>query len=189
MTTRRPHTPFRRLFVVGVLIMVVGIGVLGASVAHTSAQQDRSSQVIASLLADLDAAIPDDGGKPGVAASLPVLNSEGVNVAGRLRVADIALDVPVAALGSDVQLTPSLVDGREGELVVRGCAYQGAIERITDVPHGSSVTFTQMDGVVRRYVAADAGELRGEFNDYFDLLVYYQDAFGTKHWLGCVEAP
>lgn len=184
----RSHTAFRRLIVAGVAVLALGAAVFGASAANAAAQQGRSSQVVASVLDGLDAAVPVDGEAPADAASLPALNREGVDVVGRLQAESVSLDVPVAALGGDARLTPALANGREDELVVQGYAYQGQIGRIAEVPRGAAVTFTQMDGAVRRYVAVDTGELRGEFNDTFDLLVYYQDELGTKHWMGCVEA-
>lgn len=185
MTASCEHTRFRRLLVLGALVMAAGCIAVGYSAADAATQQERSGQLISSLREQLDATVPDDSGESANAADLSALNLEGVDVVGRLQAPGISLDVPVAAKNGDIRLTPALVDGRDGELLVQGSSYQDAIGAIGQLKQGAAVTFTQVDGTVRRYEVADTGELQGEFNDNFDLLVYYQDEFGTKHWAGC----
>lgn len=188
MRAAREHMRPQRLAAVGAAVLIAGCGLLGWSTADASAAQDQSADVCASLLTQLDASIPASPEDEAGIDSLPVLNAQGIDVAGRLQADDGTLDVPVAAEGSDTRLTPALDEGRTGELVVEGRPYQSGLGSIDSMKRGSTVTFTQMDGTVRTYRVADTGTLQGEFNDNFDLLMYYCDAYGTKHWAGCASA-
>ena len=182
------HTQPKRLAAVGIVVLIAGCGLLGWSTADASAAQDRSATVCAALLAQLDSSIPASPEDEAGIDSLPVLNTQGIDVAGRLQSAGGTLDVSVAAKGADARITPALNEGRTGELVVEGRSYQGGLGSIDSMKQGSSLTFTQMDGTVRTYRVADTGTLQGEFNDNFDLLVYYRDTCGAKHWAGCESA-
>ncbi len=182
------HTQPKRLAAVGIVILIAGCGLLGWSTADASAAQDRSATVCAALLTQLDSSIPASPEDEAGIDSLPVLNTQGIDVAGRLQSADGTLDVPVAAKGADARIAPVLNEGRTGELVAEGRSYQGGLGSIDSMKQGSSLTFTQMDGTVRTYRVADTGTLQGEFNDNFDLLVYYRDTCGAKHWAGCESA-
>lgn len=118
---------------------------------------------------------------------LPVLQVNGVDVVGRLHVDGIGLDLPVAAKGGDTSVVPGVVDARDGELAIEGGRYMsaGAMGAITSLAGGTKVTFTQVNGQTTTYSVVGAGVTGEQFNDNFDLLVYYQDAFGQKGWVGC----
>lgn len=110
----------------------------------------------------------------------------------RLQVATIGLDVPVAAEGGDAALVPTRVaraDGDEGKVLVAGSTYQGdgAWERIGELAGGEHVTLTGMTGASQEYVVVSAGRTKADFDDDFDLLMYYEDELGNKTWAGCTK--
>ncbi len=187
----------RRLLHAGIAFLAAAALVAGAGLAHLEARKGESARLCADILSTLDAtALAGDGETEDAGAfdtaALPVLQTEGVDVAGQLEVQGIGMRIPVAAEGADSSLVPTIVEAREGELAICGRAYeQGegtALSSITEVPMGSDVVFRQTDGTTTTYKAVAAGVTDKEFNDNFDLLLYSQDAFGQKSWMGCMKA-
>ena len=186
----------RRLLHAGIAFLAAAALVAGAGLAHLEARKGESARLCADILSTLDeAALSGDGETEGGTFdpdALPVLQISGVDVAGQLEVQGIGMRIPVAARGADSSLVPTIADAREGELAVCGCAYeQGegtALSSITEVPMGSDVVFRQTDGTTTTYKVVAAGVTDKEFNDNFDLLLYSQDAFGQKSWVGCMKA-
>ena len=50
---------------------------------------------------------------------------------------------------------------------------------------GESVIFQTVDGVRIEYTVADTGVTQEEFSDSYDLLLYFEDMTGARHWAGC----
>lgn len=176
----------RVLVSAGVVLAVAGALMWAHGQAAASQLQQRSTQTCAQVAQQLDQVVPAGGGAGSVSPSqLAVLQVDGVDVVGRLRASAIGLDLPVASLGSDYDVVPALQQGRQDQLVVRGCSYQGAMGQLESLAAGNKVTFTQVDGAVSRYQVVSAGVTNQEFNDDYDLLIYWADEFGSKRWVGC----
>ncbi|MGN0055996.1 MAG: hypothetical protein ACI360_06160 [Atopobiaceae bacterium] len=183
---RRRRRRSRVLVSAGVVLAVAGALMWAHGQAAAGELQQRSAQTCAQVAQQLDQMVPAGGGAGSVSPSqLAVLQVDGVDVVGRLRASAIGLDLPVAALGSDYDVVPALQQGHQGQLVVHGCSYQGAMGQLGSLAAGSEVTFTQVDGAVGRYQVVSAGVTNQEFNDDYDLLVYWADEFGSKRWVGC----
>lgn len=183
---RRRRRRSRVLVSAGVVLAVTGVLMWAHGQAVASQLQQQSAQTCAQVTQQLDQVVPAGGGAGSVSPSqLAVLQVDGVDVVGRLRASAIGLDLPVSALGSDYDVVPALQQGRQDQLVVRGCSYQGAMGQLGSLAAGSEVTFTQVDGAVGRYQVVSAGVTNQEFNDDYDLLIYWADEFGSKRWVGC----
>nr|WP_314639241.1 hypothetical protein [uncultured Olsenella sp.] len=165
--------------------------VLAASFMARQAGARKSAELCSGILSELEK--PGGGDASGTVTGkdqdheLPARELLGMDVIGRLSARAVGLDVPVGAVGSDASLVPCQVGSRDGELVVCGSSYQGGIGRIGGLGDGDAVTFTGVDGLVRTYEVASSGTTKSDFDDDFDLLVYYEGAFGERHWVGCSE--
>ncbi|GEM_PF-1356441 len=187
----------RHLLHAGIAILAAAALVACAGFVHQEARKDESARLCSDILSMLDeTAFSSDGGGESADSidpeALPVLQVAGMDVAGELEVQGIGMRIPVAAEGSDVSLVPTVVEAREGELAICGRAYEPGegsnLSGITQVPMGSNVVFRQTDGTTANYQVVAAGVTDKEFNDNFDLLLYSQDAFGQKSWMGCMKA-
>ncbi|MGN0071870.1 MAG: hypothetical protein ACI361_08565 [Atopobiaceae bacterium] len=169
------------------LVAAAIIGVKGF--IEGKARQSESAELISRIMQDLDeTSIPASGGEAQtVPSELPVLELEGTDIAGRLEISSIGLDVPVAADSSAAGLLPYLSAERTSSLAIQGESYQGdgAFGRIDTLTAGTTVSFREMDGTTARFLVMGSGTLADEFNDSYDLIIYWKDAFGTKHWAGC----
>lgn len=183
---RRRRRRSRVLVCAGVALAVAGALMWAHGQATASELQQQSAQTCQQVTQQLDQVVPSSGGAGSVNPSqLAVLQVDGVDVVGRLQASAIGLDLPVAALGSDFDVVPAVQQGRQDQLVVRGCSYQGAMGQLESLAAGNKVTFTQVDGAVSRYQVVSAGVTNQEFNDDYDLLIYWADEFGSKRWVGC----
>jgi len=187
----------RTLVTAGVVLVAAAIVLIGVRAYQAAQAKDRSAQLCRSLTAKLDQVVgeaAEQDTSPALnAAHMPVLQLEGVDVIARLQIETLGLDVPVAAEGSDAALTPARVmrpDGDESKLEVAGATYQdeGAWGRIGDLTGGETVALTSVTGARQEYVVVSAGRTSAEFDDNFDLLVYYADGFGEKTWVGCTKS-
>lgn len=178
----------------GVVLLVIAGAVLSASFAIRQAKVRQSERLCAAILSDLNGIGVGDGASAGAPSRdadverLPALNVEGVDVVGRLQVSRIGLDIPIAAVGNDASLIPRQVSGRNGELIVCGSSYQGSFGRIDELSDGDEVTFTQVNGLKKAFEVTGVGHMKSGFDDDYALLIYYEDALGEKHWVGCSEA-
>ncbi len=186
-------TSGRAFVVVGVALVAAAVAVFAWQAAGVRAAEGRSGELCSQILGELDERVPVTAAAAGLdVAALPVLELRGVDVVARLQVATIGLDVPVAAEGSDAALVPTRVaraDGDEGKVLVAGSTYQGdgAWERIGELAGGEHVTLTGMTGASQEYVVVSAGRTKADFDDDFDLLMYYEDELGNKTWAGCTK--
>jgi hypothetical protein len=172
---------------VGLALVAAGLLAWGRGVAQASQDEARGTAFCSRALARLDRVVPASGGTVAAsAAELPVLQVDGVDVAGRLVAATSGLDAPVAALGSATKLAPALEDGRAGELVVRFRPWQTSA--IQALRKGEELCFVQVDGASGTYSVVDAGTTGSKFDDHFDLLLYVEGSFGSKRWVGCSQS-
>lgn len=178
---------------VGLVLLAAALVVVGVSLATRGERARRSAELCTSLLGRFETLMPaGSAGDPADATEepgrLPALDVDGIDVVGRMSAAGIGLDVPVASAGADAVLVPCLVEGTGSELVVCGSSYQGAFGRIDELASGDELVFVQANGLERRYAAASTGRTRSDFNDDYDLLLYYEDLVGQRHWVGCFES-
>lgn len=186
----------RHLLHAGIAFLVAAALVACAGFVHLEARKGESARLCSDILSTLDEAAPLGDGETADGAfdldALPVLQVSGVDVAGQLEVQGIGLRIPVAAKGADSSLVPTIVDAREGELAICGRAYEPgegtSLSSIAQIPMGSDVVFRQTDGTGATYKVVAAGVTDKDFNDNFDLLLYSQDEFGQKSWVGCMKA-
>lgn len=172
---------------IALLVAALAIGIKGWMDGRT--RQSESSEVASSVLSKLDeVGTPASGGESTIVpANLPVLELEDTDIAGRLQISSIALDLPVAASKDAAGLLPYLSSERSSSLAIKGESYEGegAFGKIDSLAAGAVVTFTEMDGKCARFRVMGSGTTSEEFNDSYDLIMYWTDAFGTKHWAGC----
>ncbi|MEE8677652.1 MAG: hypothetical protein SOH63_04300 [Olsenella sp.] len=187
----------RHLLHVGIAFLAAAALVACAGFVQLEARKSESARLCSGILSTLDVtALAGEGETEDAGAfdpaALPVLQVEGVDVAGQLEVQGIGMRIPVAARGADSSLVPTIVEAREGELAICGRAYEPGegttLSSIESVPMGSDAVFKQVDGTTTTYKVVAAGVTDKEFNDNFDLLLYSQDAFGQKSWVGCMKA-
>lgn len=172
---------------VGLALVAAGLLTWGRGVAQASQAEARGTAFCSHALARLDRVVPKSGGTvANGAANLPVLQVDGVDVAGRLVAARAGLDVPVAALGTSTDLAPAFEDGRAGELLVRCLPWQASAIRA--LRKGEELQFVQVDGARRTYSVVDAGTTDSKFDDHFDLLLYVEGSFGSRQWVGCSQS-
>lgn len=184
------------LICVGIAV-IAAAGVIYANGPAGMSSEDRSAELVEKINGDLGQVVPSSGsGEYGQVsgqvdlADLPQVELEGINIIGQLRCETIGLDVPVAADGEDPAFVPTreiATDADAERMVIRGSAYQGsgAFGSVEGLMAGSWVTLQLVDGTTVSYVVVSQGVLSGEFNDDYDLLVYYEDTVGQKHWAGC----
>lgn len=186
----RGRTPRWRLaLLAGLALLACGLLVCAHGVAQAATERSEGTVACEAILGSLDQLVPASGeSAEDDPASLPVLQLRGVDVVGRLTAKGISLDLPVAALGTDSATVPCLEQGNGNELVVRCQPWHQGASALGSLAKGDEVTFTQVDGATRTYRVADSGETSQEFNDHFDLLVYYEGQFGSKHWVGCSQS-
>lgn len=193
MSAARAHrAPGRAFVVAGVALVAAAVLAYVVQAQSVASAQAKSEDVLPVLMGELDQQVPATGAAALDVAALPVLQLEGVDVVARLSVPAIGLDVPVAAEGGDAAVTPVRVaraDGDEGKLLVVGSTYQGdgAWERIGQLVGGESVALTGMTGASQEYVVVSAGRTKADFDDDFDLLMYFEDELGSKTWAGCTK--
>ena len=172
---------------VGLALVATGLLAWGHGVAQASQEEARGKAFCSRALARLERVTSASGGEVAAGvADLPVLQVDGVDVAGRLVAAGAGLDTPVAAAGSATGLAPSLEEGRAGELVVRCRPWQTSA--IQALRKGEELRFVQVDGAGRTYSVVDAGTTSSKFDDHFDLLLYVEGSFGSKRWVGCSQS-
>lgn len=172
---------------VGFALVAAGLLTWGRGVAQASQAEARGTAFCSHALARLDRVVPKSSGTlANGAANLPVLQVEGVDVAGRLVAAKAGLDTPVAALGTSTDLAPVLEDGRAGELLVRCLPWQASAIRA--LRKGEELQFVQVDGARRTYSVVDSGTTDSKFDDHFDLLLYVKGSFGSRQWVGCSQS-
>ncbi|MGN0286817.1 MAG: hypothetical protein ACI4B6_04035 [Atopobiaceae bacterium] len=183
---RRRRRRSRVLVSAGVVLAVAGALMWAHGQAVAGELRQQSAQTCAQVTQQLDQVAPASGGAVSVNPSqLAVLQVEGIDVVGRLQASAIGLDLPVAALGSSFDVVPALEQGRQGQLVVHGCSYQGAMSQLDGLAAGTEVTFTQVDGATSRYQVVSGGVTSQEFDNDYDLLIYWADELGSKRWVGC----
>lgn len=174
---------------VGAALVACGLLVWWQGTQRAAAQESEGSALCQAVLADLDAAVPASGpAAEDDPAALPVVQLEGVDVAGRITCRDASLDLPVAALGEEAGLLPVLEEGNGDELVVRVPVWLWRKEALGALAMGDSLVFVQVNGSRGSFSVEDTGVTNASFNDNFDLLVYTEGAFGEKTWVGCSQS-
>lgn len=180
---------WRLALVAGAVLVACGLAVWWQGAQRASAQASEGRALCRALLADLDATVPASG--PAAErdpASLPVAELEGVQVAGRISGTGVPLDLPVAALGEDAGLVPALEGDAGGRLVVRVPAWLADEAGLDALAPGDRLAFVQVNGARRSFSVADGGTTSAEFDDDYDLLVYWRGALGEKDWVGCSQS-
>ncbi len=184
------------LICVGIAV-IAAAGVIYANGPAGMNSEDRSAELVEKIEGDLSQVVPSSGlveygqvsGQADL-SELPQVELEGINIIGQLRCEAIGLDVPVAADGEDPALVPTreiTADADAWRMVIRGSSYQGsgAFANVDGMMAGSDVALQLVDGTTISYVVVSQGVMNGEFNDSYDLLMYYEDTVGQKHWAGC----
>lgn len=192
MTETRKHNTGAVVLIVIGIVLVAAACITAAYNAHAgSAARQDSQRMCGAILADWDEAVPAASGTAQVdMAALPVLQLEGVDVIARLTCPALGLDIPVGATGEDENITPvrqPKADGDAGKVVVFGKSYQGdgAFENVDSLANGDEISLTLANGTQLEYRVVGQGIAHEQFSDHFDLLLYYQDTQGARHWAGC----
>ncbi len=172
---------------------LTGIALAAGALAWFRAQamEERNAGLEKTVLSRLDEDVPEGSsgyaGKTPSPASLATLEISGIEIAGRLEIPAIGLACPVAAAGTDPALLPAVSPERTESLAIAGKAYEGggAFGSVDKLVPGESVIFQTVDGVRIEYTVADTGVTQEEFSDSYDLLLYFEDMTGARHWAGC----
>lgn len=181
----------RALVVAGAALAGIALAA-GATVwfrAH--AMEERNAGLEKTVLSRLDEDLPEASSgyaeKTPSPASLATLEISGIEIAGRLEIPAIGLACPVAAAGTDPALLPAVSPERTESLAIAGKAYEGggAFGSLDTLASGDAVVFQTMDGARIEYTVADAGVTQEGFSDSYDLLLYFEDMTGARHWAGC----
>ena len=174
--------------IAGAVLVACGLLVWWQGAQSAAAQARDGRALCPALLADLEATVPGSGPAAEQAPEdLPVIELEGVQVAGRLSGLEAPVDLPVAALGEDASLTPALEEGSGGELVVRVPSWLAGESGLDALEPGNRLMFVQVNGARRSFSVVDRGTTRAAFNDSYDLLIYVRGAYGEKDWVGCSQ--
>lgn len=188
-TRKRPRAAQALIFAGAVL---AGIALVAGALSwfRANAAKERSADLEKAVLAKLDEDLPEAAGYAGNAPSpddLATLEISGTEIAGRLEAPSIGLVCPVAAAGEDRELLPAISTERTESLAVAGEAYEGggAFGSVDRLAPGAEVIFQTVGGHRIEYTVMDAGVTREAFSDSYDLLLYFEDMTGARHWAGC----
>lgn len=155
------------------------------------AMEERNAGLEKTVLSRLDEDVPEGSsgyaGKTPSPESLATLEISDIEIAGRLEIPAIGLACPVAAAGTDPGLLPAVSPERTESLAIAGRAYEGggAFSSVDALVSGDAVVFQTVDGARIEYTVADTGVAQEGFSDRYDLLLYFEDMTGARHWAGC----
>lgn len=155
------------------------------------AMEERNAGLEKTVLSRLDEDVPEGSsgyaGKTPSPESLATLEISDIEIAGRLEIPAIGLACPVAAAGTDPGLLPAVSPERTESLAIAGRAHEGggAFGSVDALVSGDAVVFQTVDGARIEYTVADTGVTQEGFSDRYDLLLYFEDMTGARHWAGC----
>lgn len=194
MRTKSAHRRVR----LSQMLVIAGAALAGIALAagaiiwfRAHAMEEHNAELEKTVLSRLDEDLSEGSsgyaGKTPSPASLATLEISGIEIAGRLEIPAIALACPVAAAGTDPALLPAVSTERTESLAIAGKAYEGggAFGSVDTLALGDAVIFQTVDGVRIEYTVADAGVTQEGFSDSYDLLLYFEDLTGARHWAGC----
>lgn len=124
---------------------------------------------------------------------LPQREVSGEWVVGRVLASAAGLDFPVSAPADNVEgLLPCqvVVSDHTECLVVFGMPYQEFFRDISTLANRDTITFTQMDGAIRKYVVSSTGTSYGTIDSLCnnnDAVFYWTDMLGAAHWVAYKE--
>lgn len=187
---KRPRAA-RALILVGAVLAGFALVAGAISWFRASAAKERSADLEKAVQAKLDEDLPETAsgyaGKVPSPDDLATLEISGTEIAGSIEVPSIGLACPVAAAGEDSELLPAISAERTESLAIEGEAYEGegAFGSVDTLAPGADVILRTVDGHRIEYTVIDAGVMQEEFSDSYDLLLYFEDTTGARHWAGC----